>query len=585
MQSVWKVVAAVVFPMLAAAGWARGADYYVSPWGKDSNPGTAVKPWQSLSRVNSEALRAGDQVLLQGGQRFKGKLVLEEGSNASPRQPLTIGSFGEGRAVIEAGLETGILVRNIGGVVIRDLVVVGRDASQNQGYGIKVVNERGTARLDFVRIENVDVSGFHWSGIYVGGPPILLPEFSPLPGSRFGFRDVQISRAAVHNNMYCGILVSGPWKNGPDGYANEDVTIRNCVVHDNRGDPAFIKHHTGDGILVDDTDRGTIDHCTAYRNGGENGSRGGGPVGIWADSANRITIQFCQSYENHTAGVTDGGGFDLDGGVSNSLVQYNFSHDNDGVGFLIWNYKYVPHSMANNVIRYNVSENDGRKHYCGPGEVLTPSGKVRRLGLYNCASIEIGSQGDPIHHVEVYNNTVLAKKNGDREPNAIWVGGSADNSFLNFRNNLLMSDGGMPLVEVEKRQTGVKFQGNAYWTQGKGFLVLFAGTEYHDLAAWRAQTGQETLNGKNLGMFVDPRMGEIGVEATLADVKRPASLAKYHLLPGSPLIDAALDLYAEFGIDVGSRDLWGTPIPQGRGFDIGASEAQVMDASERRGLR
>ena len=37
-------------------------------------------------------------------------------------------------------------------------------------------------------------------------------------------------------------------------------------------------------------------------------------------------------------------------------------------------------------------------------------------------------------------------------------------------------------------------------------------------------------------------------------------------------IDAGLDLRSLFGIDPGKRDFFGNPIPQGKGYDIGAHE-------------
>lgn len=584
LSSCWRYAATLlILCALDPAGRARAKDYYVSPKGDDLNPGTASMMWRSPARVNAANLEPGDRVLFEAGGRFDGNLVLDERIKADPQRPIIIGSYGRGRAVIHAGLGTGILIRNLGGVVIRDLVVVGDDSSKNQGFGVMALNERGAARLDFIRIENVEASLFHWAGIYVGGVPALLPGFKEPPQSRFGFRDVLISHSIVHDNMYCGILVSGPWNKVPGGYANEDIRIRDCLVHDNLGDPSYLKHHSGDGILMDDTDGGLIDHCTAYHNGGSNGSRKGGPVGIWADAANRITIQFCESYANHTAGDTDGGGFDLDGGVSNSLVQYNYSHENDGAGFLVWNYKYAPHPLANNVIRYNVSENDGQKHFCGAVETGSENGKTKTFKIFSCGSVEVGSgQESPVHNIDVYNNTVITTKSGGQERPPVWVGGSSKNSAIHFRNNLLISAGGKPIVEVDKGQTGVLFQGNAYWTQGKPLIILYAGTEYHDLATWRAQTGQETFDGKEVGLFADPHLSRMGKGETLAGARRVSSLSSYRLLPGSPLIDAGMDLRADFGIDVGRRDLWGTPIPQGQGIDIGAFEARSRNEAKAR---
>jgi len=49
-------------------------------------------------------------------------------------------------------------------------------------------------------------------------------------------------------------------------------------------------------------------------------------------------------------------------------------------------------------------------------------------------------------------------------------------------------------------------------------------------------------------------------------------LTAYKLLKDSPLIDAGIDIRSQFGIDPGDRDFYGNPIPQGKGFDIGAHE-------------
>lgn len=83
-------------------------------------------------------------------------------------------------------------------------------------------------------------------------------------------------------------------------------------------------------------------------------------AGIWAWDSNNILLQFNESYANRTIGV-DGDGFDFDGGVTNSVMQYNYSHDNDAAGFLLAQYAFAPQAMKNIVIRYNISENDCRR--------------------------------------------------------------------------------------------------------------------------------------------------------------------------------------------------------------------------------
>ena len=530
----------------------RAAAHYVSPQGSDSNPGTQSRPWRTLSRVSASRFSPGDRILLEGGQAFDGSLTLDERSASSAGNPIVIGSYGRGRAVIRAGPATAILVRNLGGIVIRELVVTGAGGGANRGFGVEVVNERGTTGLDDIWIENLEVSGFHWAGIYVGGAPDL-PGVRQAAAGRYGFENVRISRSLAHHNLYYGIWVSGPWTQDHWGYANRDVAISDCIAHDNPGDPAYKENHSGNGILLDDTDGGSIEHSTAYHNGETNGSLQGGPVGIWTDESNRVTIQFCESYSNRTGGSADGGGFDLDGGVTNSRMQYNYSHDNDGAGYLVWNYGGAIHPLAHNVVRYNVSENDVRKHRYG--------------------GITVGSFGEAIRDLEVYNNTVFISSGSGAEARSVWIARGSPGIGIRFRNNLLISDGGAPLVEIESDKRDVLFQGNAYWARQGAFAVIEAGKTYVSLKDWRQATGQERLDGREIGMSPAAGVTQMGSGQTIAGLGPLSELAAYRLLPGSPLIDAGLDLGAEFGLDVGTQDFWGTPIPQGKAFDIGACEA------------
>lgn len=50
------------------------------------------------------------------------------------------------------------------------------------------------------------------------------------------------------------------------------------------------------------------------------------------------------------------GGFDLDRGVTNSVMQYNCSYDNDGAGYLIYQYEGA-RPLGNNVTCHASLEN------------------------------------------------------------------------------------------------------------------------------------------------------------------------------------------------------------------------------------
>jgi hypothetical protein len=79
----------------------RQRTYYLDPVGSNSadglSPGTA---WRTLDRLHGVVLAPGDRVLLRGGARFTGMLQLDQADAGNAAKPVTIGSYGQGRATI-----------------------------------------------------------------------------------------------------------------------------------------------------------------------------------------------------------------------------------------------------------------------------------------------------------------------------------------------------------------------------------------------------------------------------------------------------------------------------------------------------
>ncbi|HUU19628.1 MAG TPA: right-handed parallel beta-helix repeat-containing protein [Sedimentisphaerales bacterium] len=520
--------------------------YYVSPSGDDSHSGTSAQtPFRTIDKVNAIDLNPGDKVLFQAGRDYHGNLLLTAEDAGTPKQPVVIGSYGSGRARIKAGDGSGVTVRNAGGVVVENLIVMGNDHKTNAGSGIKIVNELPNNQiLRYIRVHNVEASGFGreqyqrpTSVQSTNGCGIIVGGYST---AKSGYKDVRITHCVTNRNEYYGILIMG--YHGKDNLIISDVYIGHCKMYNNPGDPEYLKNHSGSGIEMGGVDSGMIEYCEAYNNGYE----GTGSIGIWACQANNVIIQHCESHHNRTGGGADGGGFDFDGGTTNSILQYNYSHDNDGAGYLICSYKNAPHTFDNNVVRYNISVNDGQKNN------------------YSGIVLWTGSPKDnPIHNTQIYGNTIYSST---APAIAFWV----KNGIYNTKvcNNLFITANNQKLLVGNPDKSMATFAGNVYWSVDGKYDI--AG--YKSLEDWRAATGQEMLNGKPVGLVVDPKLIDMGKSVSIGDPTKLHTVTAYRLQKNSPLIDAGLDLRSLFGIEPGNRDFYGTSIPQGKAYDIGAHE-------------
>jgi hypothetical protein len=218
-----------------------------------------------------------------------------------------------------------------------------------------------------------------------------------------------------HDNGYAGILVSG--EHGRKD-ASKNIVIRNCRAENNPGDPAELDNHSGNGVLVGHSTNVMIEYCTATNNGWDMPRIGNGPVGIWAYESDSVIIQHCIAYKNKTSkGAADGGGFDLDGGVTNSIIQYCLSYGNEGSGYGLFQYKGAS-PWYNNTIRYCISENDG-------------GGSAAHAGIFIWNSSDDSEQ---LKDCYIYNNTIYNEQGA-----AISYESQSMNSGFRFYNNIFVS--------------------------------------------------------------------------------------------------------------------------------------------------
>jgi hypothetical protein len=515
-------------------------DYFVRAEGKDEAQGTSTNAaWHSIEHVNQARFAPGDRVLFEGGASFSGNLFLSAADAGTSNAPVVVGSFGSGRATISAGHGTGITVENAGGIVLENLIVAGAGRTNNAGCGIRCDNTLTNGeRLNGLCISNVEARDFGVHGISV-------------TGTSAGFEHVRIDHCAMHDNLRGGMEVSGrlPWDTTV--YAHADVQVSHCEAYDNTGDPAYFKNHSGSGIVLYQVDGGVMDNCTAWNNGALCPSSGGG-VGLWMCASRRVIIQNCESFANKTSGG-DGGGFDIDGGCVDCALQYNYSHDNDGPGLMVYTYPYASYSDHGGVVRFNISENDARK------------GGRRYAGLW------VRTDGRELTGVEIYNNTVVI---GPWAAQAAFVDGHEVEAHV--RNNIFVAHGQPLPLRVEQPSAKVRFENNLYWRTDAPTEIAWGSEVYSNLPTWREHTGQELVNGEMAGMFADPVLRGHPPGTQAFERHGAQTMRGYRPLPNSPALAGGWDLRKRFGLDAGPRDFLGRLLPADR-WPLGAIATPALE--------
>jgi hypothetical protein len=519
--------------------------YFVSPTGNDANAGTSpADAWRTIGRVNRESFRPGDRVLFQAGASFTGNLSFGLGSQGIAGDPITVGSYGGGRAMIRAGRGTAVAVTDASYFAVTGLDVIGSGFQSNTGNGVAFTSDFPGVSVRGSTVTDVNASGFGHNGIFFVGAN----------GSE-DFRGISVSFSTTDDNGDGGVNVDG------QGVIS-DVYIGHVEAIHNAGSDQI---GSGYGIIVIGATEVVVERSVAGDNGwlpGNHGETGG----IEAINNNRVLLQFNEAYANHH-GNSDGDGVILDD-TTDSVMQFNYTHDNDGAGLFL--FAETGQHTVDNVIRDNVSQNDGRRPLFGVN-----------------TGILVGSD---VTGADVYNNTVYQSPSPAGSTVGIVIGGLSDNAAIHVFDNLFVTTPGEQAVFYDGSGSGVVFRGNDYWSGGVPVQFFWAGTTYVGLDSWRANTGEETLHGMPVGFAVNPLLRNAGGGGTIGDADQLDTLTAYQLRANSPVRHAGLDLsrmgvvwdpyhyardpflHAHFNST--PTDFYGDPLPAaGSGlFSIGADQ-------------
>lgn len=529
-----KILAtAVAFASAGAFGvapaFALNTTYYVdATGGSDGNPGTGPDAaWQTLAKVNSMTFTAGDQILLRAGGQWVGQIVAK-GSGVLGN-PITIGTYGDGpRPRIDGGTLTNgggagtaaVLLKNVSYWTVTGLEVTNTDGTNNHGTilhpgknrsGIMAYNTSGTGKHGITIINNYvhDVNGcFACTGANPqtnGGIAVLADVMNGFNNGASSWGEIQILNNVVENVGRTGIVFND-YSTGFLYAVSADALSKNVTVSGNK-----LKNIESDGIIVSGSINNLIEHNRVDTAGlvTVSGSTEPGTVGMFVAKTKDSVIQF-----NEVSGVryhvVDGEAYDVDLLSYGAVVQYNYSHDNEGGMILLMGGNFSGNSA---IVRYNLSVNDA----------------FLINGVFTLASGLMSG-------VNIYNNTVYIAPGVVAHPISQegWSGGN--NNTWYFRNNVIVNLG----------------SGTWQVPTGNGTTIS------NNLIYGNHTTGEPADNFK---ITADPQM----IAPLTVAPEGLAAVTGYGLALSSPAVGTGIPI-----TNNGDRDYFGNPVlsavPPTRGF-------------------
>ena len=522
--------------------------YYLKASGNDAASGLSIADaWKTTAKINSTDFNTGDSILFEGSSTFDGGIYLSEEDSASIAKPLFIGSYGVGRANIYGHKSFGLYAYNVATVLIDNINFTGlsADSSSNSGIFFYTDNPLGK-KYKNITLTNLDISGFQ-NGIQIGSGHKSYP----------GYSNIHLSKLRVSNNLKDGISTYDMAENTATLLAHDSVYMDHCYF----GNNGF------SGIVLGGINYGLIQHSKASRSGQLHNK---GVVGIWVWNSKNITIQYCVADSTRTDGG-DGGGFDIDGGTENCIIQYCYAYYNDGPGFMHCDY---PKSRAtrNNTIRYNITEADGQQPYKDKSSLafISWGSGLSNCHIYNNTSyignkakgIISGLQGNILDGFDIAPNM----HNCSAINNIIYASG--DSNYL-----VRMYNGKHFKIDT----SSIKFAYNNYFATNAGSQKWYDGSSpYYNMNDWQANTLQDTYAGKKSGSNIDPQVKNPGSGGAILFRQIDSLqylLQGYTLLKTSSLIDSGMNIKATKGLDIGSSDFYRNSSFLGVAQDIGCNES------------
>jgi len=468
--------------------------YYLdSNNGNDQNDGLSPETaWKSLDKLNEIKLRAGWQVLFKAGTVYNGRLK-PQGSGVAEK-PIIIDMFGDGdkpRINGSGKYPEALLLQNVEYYEISNLEITNFDPIRAAGRkGIHIaLNDFGVAH--HIHLRNLYVHDVNGSNVKAEGGGYGI-HWS-CSGGNARFDDLLIENCHLVRTDRNGITgwsdYCYPWWHWNP---STNVVIRNNLL-ENIG---------GDGIVPIGCEGCLVEYNKVV--GGRMRAQDYA-AGIWPWGCKNTIIQYNEV--TGMKGTLDGQAFDCDYECSGTIIQYNYSHDNDGGFLLVCAPKRSDFGCRNSIIRYNISQNDGS----------------------NSRIFHIS--GGSVYNTKIYNNTFYSNLNNNLILMGNWEGWADSTQFY---NNIFY------------------ITGQANYTWGSATHTIFENNVFYG--------NHKNPPKDNKAITEDPLLVNLGSGLEGFD-----SLRGYKLKDGSPCINQGKIIQNNGGLD-----FWGNPVPNGEAPDIGA---------------
>lgn len=520
---------------------AAGTSFYVASGGSDTNVGSSGSPWQTFTKANrygESSILAGDSLLLNGGDTFTGSLRMTAAPATSAAR-FTVGKYGSGVPTISCSNSYGVWLDGCTYSTVQDLTITGSGVTSggvttSTEPGIKATLT-GAADLNGIMIARNTISGTY-SGINLvvntsNANSIVRPE---------------ILGNVIHDVANAAI---GIWQL-PAGAAHTlrctSPQVQGNTVYNVYGDAALLSQ-SGAGLVIGNCSGGLFFGNLVHHTGAASYSSAvGGPTGILAYECNGTVFSSNEIYNSFAPEGVDGQGLDLDGGCVGCVVERNYIHDCDGPAFMVLKISGYTQNN-NNVIRWNVCQNNGRRSAHASG------GNAATFIILN---------GDT--NTVVHNNTSYDAKATGTEDKSI---GDTSSSGAIFRDNIFtVSGSGATFGSVKN---GSLLQGNCYDAIGGASFSL----TYNSVAKTSLSSLQgvaETVGGVAVGTTTAPGYTSAGGGSAYAVGTIRYNLSAYDASAGATL---GLDMLTVFSTDPGQNDFHGNPVRTANGYPVGAVAA------------